>query len=98
MAVNPDDLLAIAAEDEALKRRVLKLANAALKQAEFMLEHGDRQAKMMVTNKFLAIFAKAMDSKQVDEEMDELKKAVAALSEAIMGGGDLTVAEGPSGD
>lgn len=87
----PDDptalLLAQAATiDPSLRSRVIALANAALDEAEYLMEHGDPRMKAMLIRNFMSVFSRNLRAeKETSEEFDELKKSFEQLRRDMFG-------------
>lgn len=86
MTTDPAQLIGqVAALDENLRNRILKLAHASLDEAEFLMEHGDPRMKAGLVRSFMQVFSKYLDAKQADDEIESLKAAMAEVREAVMG-------------
>lgn len=87
MATDPaSELLGqVAAIDESLRSRVIALAHASLDEAEFLIKHGDPKMKAGLVRNFLQVFSKYLSAKEQDEEMQEIRRAVMELREAVVG-------------
>lgn len=71
--------------DPAIRMRVINLANLALNEAEFLIRHGEPRMKATIVRSFMTVFAKQMQVKKVDEEIEQLKEALQVLTTAVMG-------------
>lgn len=79
------DLLYSAAElDPTVKHRVLRLADKVLERAEFLLEHGDPRTQQLVIKEYLKIFSKHLEVKNANSEVEELRAALAALTQLVL--------------
>jgi hypothetical protein len=70
--------------DPAIRDRVVRLANLALSEAEYLIQHGDPRLKASIISKFMTILAKEMNVKAQDEEMEAVKRSLADLRQAFM--------------
>lgn len=75
----------VAALDETLRDRVIKLAHKSLDEAEYMIMHGDPRMKAALMRSFMQTFSKYLSAKEHNDELDEIKKSVIELREAVLG-------------
>lgn len=99
MAIDPAQLLGTAAAlDDALRTRVIALANKALDEAEWMMVHGSPQVKTAIMRQFLQVFGKHLEAKAQDEELTKMREEWAELRKAIMGRGPGEVEDSELGE
>lgn len=84
MSMVPDMMATAASLDPNLRDRVIKLANQALDQAEFIMAHGDPKSKAAITREFLGVFKKHMETQGQNEEIEALKTGLRDLTAAVM--------------
>ena len=85
MAGIDTELLASVAElDPNIRNRVLRLANRALDEAEFLMEHGDPRTKAMVIKEYLKIFGKHLETKKANDEVELLRQSLEHLRELVV--------------
>lgn len=86
MAIDPSQLLGQAAAlDDALRDRVVALANKALDEAEWLMINGSPQVKTAIMRQFLQVFGKHLEVKAQDEELQKMREEWQELRKAIMG-------------
>lgn len=71
--------------DPAIRDRVISLANLALDEAEFLIKFGDPVMKSKLIGSFMTTFAKHMRTQDTNNEMDELRKQLDLLTQAVHG-------------
>lgn len=75
----------VASLDPLIRQRVLALADMALSEAEFTIRHGDPAMKASLIRTFMAAMAKHLQSKDANQEIEELRAQLEALKDAVMG-------------
>lgn len=75
----------VASLDPLIRQRVLALADMALSEAEFTIRHGDPSMKASLIRTFMAAMAKHLQSKDANQEIEELRAQLEALKDAVMG-------------
>lgn len=85
MADAGDLLGQMASLDPEIRDRVRRLANLAMDQAEYVLKHGDPRSKQAIMRTFISSFAQHMKVEQVNEDIEEMKKAMVALRQEVLG-------------
>lgn len=71
--------------DPAIRDRVISLANMALDEAEFLIKFGDPVMKSKLIGSFMTTFAKHMRTQDTNNEMEDLRKQLDLLTEAVHG-------------
>lgn len=71
--------------DDQLRSRVIRLANRAIDQAEFLMEHGDPRTQQMIIKTYLTSFNKYMEVRDENSEIVQLKRALEDLTALVRG-------------
>lgn len=74
-----------AALDPTLRARVMRLANLSLDHAENMMLHGDPKTKSLIANTLLKAMTQEIKRSETNDEIETLKIALAALTDAVIG-------------
>lgn len=81
-----ESLVATATElDPRIRARVLRLANAALDQAEHIMLYGDPKAQSALIRNFLTILSRQLQVQNQNSEMEFLKSQLAELISEVRG-------------
>ena len=94
---NLSDVITQAAElDESIRKRVIRLAHKALDKTEFLLDHGDPRIQSQIIKQYLGTFNTYMETRNVDSEVEELRRMLENLQALVIGRkpGELTAGDG----
>lgn len=71
--------------DPAIRQRVIALANMALDEAEHLIKFGDPNMRSRLIQSFMTTFAKHMNTKDTNDELEELRREMIKLQSMVMG-------------